>query len=338
MGRRRKNQNSWDYISLPDFDLDDRAKRSIIIVLLFVLGLISLLGLFDLSGNFGEFMSKWLALIFGNGKWLVPAIFIYWASLLIRRERRPLRLNDYFGLGMLFVSYQTLFHFFIDPLKWQEAARLGEGGGYVGYYFSRAFFYVFGFWGGVIILLAALLIALILVFNTSLARIVGRESFFAKIFKPFAVFFHTLFSRSEEDEKEGEDEERASLIESAREEVLSAWQKRDVEIASEEISDPEESPVPAAKNKNQKLIQEKIAWPKRAIKIDLPIELLNNKFSKAIGGDIELNGQKIQTTLEKFGIDVEMGETKVGPTVTQYTFRPAEGVKLSRITTLKKQH
>jgi S-DNA-T family DNA segregation ATPase FtsK/SpoIIIE len=29
-----------------------------------------------------------------------------------------------------------------------------------------------------------------------------------------------------------------------------------------------------------------------------------------------------------------MGETKVGPTVTQYTFRPAEGVKLSRITTL----
>jgi S-DNA-T family DNA segregation ATPase FtsK/SpoIIIE len=38
--------------------------------------------------------------------------------------------------------------------------------------------------------------------------------------------------------------------------------------------------------------------------------------------------------LEKFGIEVEMDETKVGPTVTQYTFRPAEGVKLSRITTL----
>jgi len=53
-----------------------------------------------------------------------------------------------------------------------------------------------------------------------------------------------------------------------------------------------------------------------------------------IGGDTEANALKIQKTLEKFGIDVEMGETKVGPTVTQYTFRPAEGVKLSRITTL----
>jgi S-DNA-T family DNA segregation ATPase FtsK/SpoIIIE len=31
---------------------------------------------------------------------------------------------------------------------------------------------------------------------------------------------------------------------------------------------------------------------------------------------------------------VDMGEVSVGPTVTQYTFKPAEGVKLSRITTL----
>jgi S-DNA-T family DNA segregation ATPase FtsK/SpoIIIE len=90
----------------------------------------------------------------------------------------------------------------------------------------------------------------------------------------------------------------------------------------------------AAKYKNKKPVQEKITWPKQSVKIDLPIEILNNKFSKAVGGDIEFNAQKIKNTLEKFGIEVEMGETKVGPTVTQYAFRPAEGVKLSRITTL----
>jgi S-DNA-T family DNA segregation ATPase FtsK/SpoIIIE len=43
---------------------------------------------------------------------------------------------------------------------------------------------------------------------------------------------------------------------------------------------------------------------------------------------------RIKKTLENFGIPVEMAETKVGPTVTQYTFKPAEGVKLSKITTL----
>jgi len=42
----------------------------------------------------------------------------------------------------------------------------------------------------------------------------------------------------------------------------------------------------------------------------------------------------IKKTLADFGIDVEMGETKVGPTVTQYTLRPDVGVKLSQIAAL----
>ena len=42
----------------------------------------------------------------------------------------------------------------------------------------------------------------------------------------------------------------------------------------------------------------------------------------------------IQKTLENFGIPVEMGEVSVGPTVAQYTLKPAEGVKLARITAL----
>jgi len=44
--------------------------------------------------------------------------------------------------------------------------------------------------------------------------------------------------------------------------------------------------------------------------------------------------QIIQRTLDNFGIPVEMGEINVGPTVTQYTLKPAEGIKLTRITAL----
>jgi S-DNA-T family DNA segregation ATPase FtsK/SpoIIIE len=46
------------------------------------------------------------------------------------------------------------------------------------------------------------------------------------------------------------------------------------------------------------------------------------------------NADIIRETLRHFGIEVELGSVQVGPTVTQYTFRPATGVKLSRITTL----
>ena len=51
-------------------------------------------------------------------------------------------------------------------------------------------------------------------------------------------------------------------------------------------------------------------------------------------GDINANVSIIKRTLAHFGIDVEMGEVSIGPTVTQFTLRPAVGVKLSRITGL----
>jgi S-DNA-T family DNA segregation ATPase FtsK/SpoIIIE len=333
MSRKKKNNNPLDYINLPKIELGSGAKRSIGIVTLIVLGLISLLGLFNLAGHFGEFISKWLTLLFGFGKWLMPIIFLYWALILIRKAKNPLKFTDYFGLALLFISYQTLFHFFIAVENWETSVDLGTGGGYVGLYLSKLFYYIFGFWGGVVVLFALLLISLVLVFNTSLARIIGNESLFVVIFRPFGIFFKNLFSSSESEENKGQ-----KFVAEAKNEVLSAWQKKEVkpELAKAEDNDDAEDEIvnPSKAKSNSPKVQEKIVWPKRTIKIDMPLELLNNKFSKAIGGDTEANALKIHKTLEKFGIEVEMGETKVGPTVTQYTFRPAEGVKLSRITTL----
>ena len=327
MSRKKKPGNPLDYVSLPEFNLDQRAKRSIGIVFLVSFGLLSLLGLFDLSGHFGGWLSKWLTLIFGYGKWLVPIIILYWSWLVIRKTKNPLAFNDYLGLGLLFTSYQTLFHFFIDQANWAVSVQLGFGGGYVGWILSRGFNYLFGFWGGVLVLSAIFLISLVLVFNTSLSRIIGQESILAKIFKPFLLFFRSLAFRDDE----GDDEPAKNW--QAPVEPIEPWQKKVVPAVLEELEEVEDESAAPVKKTGPK-VQEKIVWPKRVVKIDLPIELLNNKFSRAIGGDTEVSARKIQQTLEKFGIPVEMGDTKVGPTVTQYTFRPAEGVKLSRITTL----
>jgi len=341
MARKKKNRNPLDYAVLPEFNLDDRAKRSISLVILLAFGLLSFLGLFNLAGHFGEFIAKWLEVFFGYGKWLIPIIFLYWSLLLINLLKKTLKSTDYLGVFLLFISYQTLFHFFITPANWESAAASGTGGGYLGLYLSKLFFYIFGFWGGVSVLTALFLISLVLVFNTPLTKIIGRESLVAKTLKLFGVFFRNLFyDSSSEDEEENEGQK---YISEAREEILSAWQEKSIPAKLEKVEDTvndlsevndDEIINPTAVKKNKIAIQEKIVWPKRNIKIDMPLELLNNKFSKAHGGDIEANRLKIQKTLEKFGIVVEMGETKVGPTVTQYTFCPAEGVKLSRITTL----
>lgn len=62
-------------------------------------------------------------------------------------------------------------------------------------------------------------------------------------------------------------------------------------------------------------------------------ELLGYSDStKAEAGNIGKNVEIIKKTLKDFGIDVTMHEVNVGPTLTQYTLKPAEGVKLTNIT------
>ncbi|MCJ7786812.1 DNA translocase FtsK, partial [Patescibacteria group bacterium] len=65
-----------------------------------------------------------------------------------------------------------------------------------------------------------------------------------------------------------------------------------------------------------------------------PLELLERDKGSPSSGDTRINAGIIQKTLENFGIEVEMGEVNTGPTVTQYTLRPASGIKLSSITAL----
>ena len=333
MGKKKKD-NNLDYLSMPKLNLDEKAKRSLGIVAVFAFGLISLLGLVSLSGVVGIFLSKWLTLIFGFGKWLVPLVFLFWGMLLVRNKKYEIKTSDYIGMVILFISYQTLFHFFISEAEWQSTVATGIGGGYLGLWFSQFFNYLFGFWGGVIILLCLFLVSLVIVFNTSLSKIVGHESFLAVIFRPIGKLFSIAFSPTEPSEEKPSRHRAQEFIDEAREDILGSWTKKEVKAEVEEIEESNDEPTAAVLKQGTPKIQEKITWPKKQIKIDIPVDLLNHKVGQAIGGDTNANGLRIKKTLENFGIPVEMGETKVGPTVTQYTFKPAEGVKLSKITTL----
>ncbi len=65
-----------------------------------------------------------------------------------------------------------------------------------------------------------------------------------------------------------------------------------------------------------------------------PLSLLESARDKPSAGDVKLNSTIIKKTFESFDIPVEMSEINIGPTVTQYSFKPADGIKLSRITSL----
>ncbi|MEK7555378.1 MAG: DNA translocase FtsK 4TM domain-containing protein [Patescibacteria group bacterium] len=65
-----------------------------------------------------------------------------------------------------------------------------------------------------------------------------------------------------------------------------------------------------------------------------PLDLLKSSIEKPTSGDLRANANIIKRTLESFGIPVEMGEINIGPKVTRFTLKPAEGVKLSKILAL----
>ncbi|MCK4553574.1 DNA translocase FtsK, partial [Candidatus Parcubacteria bacterium] len=198
---------------------------------------------------------------------------------------------------------------------------------------------IMGFWAGLIVLICLLLISLMLMFNTSLWALIGRESWLAKLFYPFTFVYAKIFKRDKEDEDEedGEDDEEDDEDESDEDEENEEDEEDEEEEPSfvEATAGKEEEETKFHSHKiKEATISEEPLWQPTNIKIDLPLSLLNGKVGKPTSGDIKANVLIIQKTLENFGIPVEMGEVSVGPTVTQYTLRPAEGVKLSRITAL----
>ena len=66
-----------------------------------------------------------------------------------------------------------------------------------------------------------------------------------------------------------------------------------------------------------------------------PLDLLDQEKGLPNAGDVKAYSAIIKKTLQNFDIPVEISEVNVGPAVTQYAFKPAEGIKLSRITALQ---
>jgi S-DNA-T family DNA segregation ATPase FtsK/SpoIIIE len=65
------------------------------------------------------------------------------------------------------------------------------------------------------------------------------------------------------------------------------------------------------------------------------VNLLNQKQDKADAGDVNGNAQIIHDTFANFNIEVEMEGANIGPRVTQYTMKPPNNIKLTKITALE---
>ncbi len=312
--------------------------QGLIAILLLIIGTLSLLSFFSLAGLAGKFIDDLLAIVFGQVRYVFPFILFLIAISIIKNLKLEYRSTNIVGSILFFLGFNGLIHLQKPTADMLELALQGYGGGLAGMLALPGALYV-GYWGATVVLLGILLVSIIFLFNTSLAQIVSlhRQVFMALGWfgRQILLFFSSFkkspdkvsfkikgdYSVGDEEPDEAEDDSEEEIEE--EEEETPAFQHRT--IGKKQAAEEEEE-VPEVKMPIAKLKPTSYRLPN--------LDLLLNIKSKPTSGDIKGNAEVIKNTLHNFGIDVEMGEVRVGPTVTQYSLKPSAGVKLTRITAL----
>jgi len=316
----------WDWWR----ETSPETKKGIFVICLFVVAALSVLGLLDLSGRFGQLTNYALSIILGNLKWLFPLFLAVWIFCLLNEEKYPIRFINYFGVVLFLLGLAGLFHLPYDSWQALEVAKAGGGGGYLGALVALPLLRLMNFWGTMVVLVALLLIGILLALETSIYGIlwpIKLAKFIAVKIKDWYYYYKLKKRERQLEEQDGEGyEEEAAGVE---------------EAAADENQEVEEEPLPGFVKTEVKMGFDKgeeeemtASRVKKYGPIEIPLSLLNSKVGKPTAGDIKNNQEIIRRTLANFGIEVEMGEVNVGPTFTQYTMRPTDGVRLSRLTVL----
>ncbi len=331
-------------------NFDPTLSDGVIAVLFLILTAIVTLSFFGRAGVVGTILNEYiLSFLFGNLRYIVPILLVVCAWYLIREknEEEPRRGLHILGYILFFVSTSSLLHMrFPATDMWREALA-GSGGGLSGMLAFPLSLYL----GGVasyIILAGLALISLFFIFERALQLFI---SLLRKIFSSTGNAASATFSRVRTGQPvkikgaydEFAEEEEDTETEEVSDEKHKAFTARSIQDADdadeEEIDDAEEAIDEETETDDDEEAEEKNSsgdvWSRRVIIKNLPpLDILIDKKSKPTSGDIKGNAETIRSTLAEFGIEVDMGEIRVGPTVTQYSLKPSKGVKLSRITAL----
>lgn len=274
--------------------------REIFAIVLAIVSILLVVAFFGAGGSLSSALLKGLRLVIGLTAYTLPLLLLYLGWQLVRPREDEFGPANYLGLVLIVVSLCGLFHIGIADGEALVMAKAGKGGGFVGYVMHQAMLALFNVFTSAVVLIGTSIIGLIL----------------ASGIKP-SELLQKLFSK--EPKEAGDIGEQLAKGEKASKLTISA--KVPLESGKEDGEPIKEEPVVLTASADP-------GW-----KLP-PLSLLEDKQGKADAGKPEENAQIIQQTLSSFGIEVEMEEVNIGPTVTQYTLKPASGVRLSKISEL----
>ncbi len=290
--------------------IQTHTKHGIIGVIFFVFAIFFLMSWFNIAGVAGDFVYNQIFLpLLGVGYVLLPTLFILLGYSFIKSEVP--------NIGWTRVLSGSLF--LLSSLGMIDIASGTHAGGLLGEVAAVPFVSLFDNYASVVFLGAVLIISILIMFDAK----VDFSSIFERI--------KSIFIKKKEEEVEGEEE--------------SEEEEEELEEETETTKDRIKKALGVGGAKAEPVVAQNIEEEEMPIKkrntglvstyVPPPLSLLEEDSGKPNTGDIKANANIIKRTLANFGIEVEMDEITVGPTVTRYALKPAEGVKLSRIVGLQ---
>lgn len=309
-----KAEKKPEKLASPGFlsTLRDETIQGIFAVLWFTLATFTSLAIWG-GGKAGDYTYRGLSYLLGVGYYLLPLIFFILGILSLRNIHNRFNALKLYGSAAFLLFTLAI----IDIVSVGNGGVLGKG-------VAWPFIKMFDMSASLVFLSALVVVSVLVAFNEELD------------IKSLLDF---------KKEKENADDEDADFeeVEVANLKLnLPTEEEAPRKLKKEKAPEPEEKPKAIKESKLKMTMGEdekdfiKNSKPSDSDKeyTPPPLSLLERDKGKPVVGDVKANANIIKRTLMNFGIDVEMDEVSIGPSVTRYALKPAEGVKLSRIVAL----
>ncbi|MCC6198933.1 hypothetical protein IT401_01860 [Candidatus Nomurabacteria bacterium] len=290
------------------------AKNHIPVGLLFILcGILAGGGMLGKAGVGGELFSTFATWFLGKGAVLFPLVFLMIGISIVFKKHFEITTKQLISgtIGMV-----TLLGLLSVGEKHHYGGIFGES---VALPFVAAFDRTFG--------------SIVLVFITlgSFALFFDHTPQVLPFLSRLKEKLRSLFSFHID--SDDDDSEKDSIVTLSPEEYLDTSVKETASTTEVSVKEKEMRVTDASSNNEFSLSTK----TQRRFGTYTPpaLSLLESDRGKANVGDVKANANIIRRTLANFGIEVEMDEVTIGPTVTRYALKPAQGVKLSRIVGLQ---
>lgn len=300
MARRKKKRFSLQNIE--SRGLDPNVKKAAWGIMLLSIGVIFIFASLHEAGIAGDLIYQTGSKIFGWGYYFLAGLFIVAGIALLTAEQYKFRRVSLWGVPILILASLSI----IDILAPGNAGILGD--------VSKLFTYFFDKNVGLFLSAVTAVIGAIITFNIPLKLRLPKKEV-----KPAAV-----------EEAAPPIHEMSQPPTITGESQNSSHQNKEKETKDKESAVEDKTKI-VPDFKPSKAHLGKISFRNY---VAPPLSLLKTSTERPAAGDLRANANIIRRTLESFGVPVEMGEITIGPKVTRYTLKPAEGIKLSRITAL----